>query len=53
MNSFCGAAEALEIPPGDSILCADDGGIGPEHVLQLRGKLGQAVSFHRQEDDVG
>src|SRR5208283_4562013 len=45
-------AKTLEVPPRDSILRADHGGIWTEYRLQMRGQLRQAVRLHTQKDDV-
>src|SRR5208282_4994291 len=46
------SAVALEIPPLNSILAADDGGLWPQHRPQLGRKLRQAVRLHPKEDNV-
>ena len=47
------AADALEIPPGDAVLRADDDGVRPEEGLELRGKRRQAVRLDAEEHHVG
>src|ERR1700687_3290644 len=51
-QSFPITAKTLEVPPRNSILCADDCGVRPEYRLQLRRKLRQAVCLHSKKDDV-
>ena len=47
------AAMALEVPPRDAVLRADDDRVGTEERPQLRRQRGQAVRLHAEEDDVG
>ena len=47
------AADALEIPPRDAVLRADDDGVGAEQRPQLRRERRQAVRLDAEEDDVG
>ena len=47
------AAMALEIPPRDAVLRADDDGVRAEERRQLRRERGQAVRLHAENDDVG
>jgi hypothetical protein len=44
--------ETLKVPPGNSILGADDGGVRSQYEVQLRHKLGKAVRLHSQKHDV-
>src|SRR6202795_2752848 len=50
MYPFPCTAEALKVPPRNSILGADDGGFGPQHELRLRRQLRQAVRFNAPQD---
>ena len=43
------AAVALEIPPRDAVLRADDDGVRAEERPQLRRERGQAVRLHAEE----
>ena len=47
------AADALEIPPRDAVLRADDDGVRAEQRPQLRRQRGQAVRLDAEEHDVG
>ena len=51
-HSFPFAAEALEVPPRNSILRADNGSVWPEYWSQLRRKLGQAVRLYAKKDNI-
>src|ERR1700733_2852233 len=51
-QSFPLAAEALEIPPGNSVLRAYHCSIGSQHRSQARRKLGQAVGLHPKKNNV-
>ena len=47
------AADALEVPPRDAVLRADDDGVGTEERRELRRERGQAVRLDAEEHDVG
>src|SRR6202041_244080 len=51
-QSFPFAAEALEVPPGNFVLCAYHCSIRSQHRSQVRRKLGQAVGFHSKKNNV-
>ena len=46
------AADALEIPPRDAVLRADDDGVGTEQRRKLRRERRQAVRLDAEDDDV-
>jgi len=48
-QAFPFPAEALKIPPGNSVLRTNDRGIGPQNRLQVRCELRQAVRLSRRE----
>ena len=47
------AADALEVPPRDAVLGADDDGVGSEQRRERRRQRGQRVGLHAEDDDVG
>src|SRR5947209_20499284 len=52
MRSGQRPAVMLKIPPGNSVLRADDGGLRPQHRTQLRNQGRQSMGLHAQEDHI-
>src|SRR5262245_36491050 len=53
MCAFPFASVAIEIPPGNPVLAADDGRILADQWREPRRHTGQAMCFERHKDDVG